>query len=229
MFLREITLPEFNRNKKIDGQGAFVFDGDCNYDIILGRDFLMNAGIDIRFADSKIRWMNLTIDMKNIGDKNVIHTGQVDTQGNEQDSFVTMILDAKYDGATPEEVAEQQRHLTPKQREDVRKLVAKFPKLFSNKLRLYPHRKVHLEIDPNAIPKHFRPYSVARMHMQVFKKELDCLVEIGVLRHCGATEWAAPTMAIPKKDNTIRVVSDFRELNKVIRRRVYPLPRIQDV
>ena len=47
----------------------------------------MNAGIDIRFADNKIRWMNLTIDMKNIGDKNVIHTGQVEAHVDEQDGF----------------------------------------------------------------------------------------------------------------------------------------------
>jgi hypothetical protein len=227
--LQEITLPEFDRNKKIDSQGAFLFGGDqCNYDVILGRDFLIKAGIDIRFADNKIKWLNITIDMKNVGTKNVIHTGQ-DNITDDDDNFATTILDAKYDGATPEEVANQQTHLTPKQREDVRKLVARYPKLFSNKLRLYPHRKVHLEIEPNAVPKHFRPYSVARTHMEVFKKELDRLVNIGVLRPCGATEWAAPTMVIPKKDNTVRVVSDFRELNKVIRRRVYPLPRIQDV
>lgn len=230
--LKEITLPEFDRNKKIDGQGAFVFRGECNYDVILGRDFLRNAAIDIRFADNKIKWMNLTVDMKG-GEKNIIQTGQInnddDDQDQEQDNFAATILDAKYDGATPEEVANQQRHLTPAQREDVRRLVAKYPKLFSNQLRMYPHRKIHLEIDPNATPKHFRPYSVARTHMEVFKKELDRLVAIGVLRQCGATEWAAPTMVIPKKDNTVRVVSDFRELNKVIKRRVYPLPRIQDV
>jgi transposase InsO family protein len=231
--LCEITLPEFDRNKKIDGQGAYVFNGECNYDVILGRDFLQNAGIDIRFADNKIKWMNLVVDMKGTDEKIFIQADQTDidhdAQDQEQEIFAATILDAKYDGASPEEVANQQRHLTPAQRDDIRKLVAKYPKLFSNELRLYPHRKIHLEIDPNAVPKHFRPYSVARTHMQVFKKEIDRLVEIGVLRPCGATEWAAPTMAIPKKDNTIRVVSDFRELNKVIKRRVYPLPRIQDV
>jgi transposase InsO family protein len=227
--MQEITLPEFDRNKRIDQQGAFVFTGDCAYDVILGRDFLMNAGIDIRFADNKIVWMNLSIDMKHVDGKNSIQAGQDYIDDIDQDNFATTLLDAKYDGATPEQVAQEQRHLTPAQREDVRKLVAKYPKLFSNELRVYPHRKIHLEVDPTATPKHFRPYSVARTHMQVFKKELDRLVSIGVLRPCGATEWAAPTMAIPKKDNTIRVVSDFRELNKAIRRRVYLLPRIQDV
>jgi hypothetical protein len=227
VLMKEITLPEFDRNKKIDQQGAFVFGGECNYDVILGRDFLTNAGIDIRFQDNKIQWMNLTVEMKTTtgSDEKIILSGQ---DGPDDDVFaITTILDAKYDGATPEEVAEQQKHLTVTQREDIRRLVAKYPKLFSNELRLYPHRKIHLEIDPAAIPKHFRPYSVARAHLDVFKKELDRLVGIGVLRPCGATEWAAPTMVIPKKDKTVRVVSDFRELNKVIRRRVYcPIPGI---
>ena len=227
--MKEITLPEFDRNKKIEQQGAFVFGGDCTYDVILGRDFLTNAGIDICFADNKIQWMNLTIEMKSMDGEKVIQVGTTGEVDIPDENFTATILDAKYEGTTPDEVAKQQKHLTPAQREDIRKLVAKYPKLFSNKLRVYPHRKIHLEVDPKAIPKHSRPYSVARTHMEVFKRELDRLVEIGVLRQCGATEWAAPTMAIPKKDNTIRVVSDFRELNKVIRRRVFPMPRIQDV
>ncbi len=76
--MKEITLPEFDMNKTIDGQGAFVFTGECNYDIILGRDFLVNTGIDIRVADSKIKRMNITVDMKeNVNaHQKVVHIGQ---------------------------------------------------------------------------------------------------------------------------------------------------------
>ena len=44
-----------------------------------------------------------------------------------------------------------------------------------------------------------------------------------------ASEWACPTFAIPKKDKTIRVVSDFRGLNRIIKRKPYPVPLIQDI
>ena len=231
VYMREIILPEFNRNKKIDGQGAFVFQEDCRYDVIFGRDFLSKTGLDIRFANNTMQWMNVMVEMKDIPPMRLgrVNQNQNDDNDDEKEMFATMILDAKYDGASPEKVAALQTHLTQTQRNDIKNLVAKYPTLFSNTLRKYPHRKIHLELEQTAIPRHARPYSVAHVHREVFKKEIERLVEIGVLRPCGATEWASPTMIIPKKDNTIRDVSDFRELNKVIKRRIYPLPRIQDV
>lgn len=102
--MKEITLPEFDRNKKIEQQGAFVFGGDCTYDVILGRDFLTNAGIDICFADNKIQGMNLTIEMKSMDGEKVIQVGTTGEVDIPDENFTATILDAKYEG-TPDEVA----------------------------------------------------------------------------------------------------------------------------
>ena len=43
------------------------------------------------------------------------------------------------------------------------------------------------------------------------------------------SQWGAPNFVIPKKDETIRFITDFRELNKRIKRKPYPIPKIQDL
>ena len=55
------------------------------------------------------------------------------------------------------------------------------------------------------------------------------MVELGVLSPAGASEWQLSSFIIPKANGTVRWISDLRELNKVIKRKVYPLPIIKDV
>jgi hypothetical protein len=42
-------------------------------------------------------------------------------------------------------------------------------------------------------------------------KEIVRLVDIGVLEEDYSSEWASPSFSIPKKNRTIRVVTDFRD------------------
>ena len=67
------------------------------------------------------------------------------------------------------------------------------------------------------------------MQLNTFKKELDRLVEIGVLEKQGRSAWQSGTFIIPKKDKHVCWISDFRALNKAIIHRNYPIPKIQDI
>jgi hypothetical protein len=44
-----------------------------------------------------------------------------------------------------------------------------------------------------------------------------------------SSEWAAPTFIIPKKNQTVRVITDFRGLNQCLKRNPYPMPKIPDI
>ncbi len=57
-------------------------------------------------------------------------------------------------------------------------------------------------------------------------KEINPLVLIGVLKWQPSYKWASPSFIIPKKDYTVCTISDFRELNKQIVRKPYPIPKI---
>ena len=43
------------------------------------------------------------------------------------------------------------------------------------------------------------------------------------------SDWAAPSILVPKKDGSFRLVVDYRGLNKQIEKTCWPLPRISDV
>jgi hypothetical protein len=101
--------------------------------------------------------------------------------------------------------------------------------MFDGTLGIYPHKKVHIDIDPNAKPVHSRPYPVPQIHLKTFKMELYHLVRIGVLASRKESEWALPSFITPKKNGRVRWISYLCQLNKVVRCKQYPLPIIMDI
>jgi hypothetical protein len=66
---------------------------------------------------------------------------------------------------------------------------------------------------------------VPHNHHDTLKHEIERLVKLGVSRRCGDSG-AAPTFIIPKKNGTVRFISDFRKLNEMLKRKPYPIPKI---
>ena len=73
-----------------------------------------------------------------------------------------------------------------------------------------------------------KPYPVAMKHYQWVKEEIDKLLEAGVIRNSHSS-WLAPIIVVPKGDGGKRLVIDYRALNKVTRKFVWPMPKVEDI
>ncbi len=57
--LRNLRLPELDKNCNVDEQKALIFDVDsCRYYVILAADFLSKTGIDVKYSTGTIEWFD---------------------------------------------------------------------------------------------------------------------------------------------------------------------------
>ena len=239
--LEEITFPEFNKHHSVQEHTFQVFDAPSFYDVILGKDILFKIGAAVDLNKGTMTAFDYTIPMRvkeRLENRN--HSfydcfTDADTwffeRSTEYHSVqgTTKILASKYEKVDIEDVIQQQHHLDNEDKASLRRVLEQHSKLFDGQIGRYPHKKMDLTLIEGAQPVHLKPYSVPRIHYEVFRNELKRLCEIGVLSRVGSTEWAFPSFIIPKKDGRVRWISDFRKLNALIKRKQYPLPRIQDI
>ena len=69
---------------------------------------------------------------------------------------------------------------------------------------------------------------MAPAELQELKKQLQELLEHGFIRP-SHSPWGAPILFVKKKDGSMRMCIDYRELNKATVKNKYPLPRIDDL
>ena len=72
------------------------------------------------------------------------------------------------------------------------------------------------------------PYKMAPVELQELRVQLHELLDKGFIRP-STSPWGAPVLFAKKKDKTVRLFIDYRQLNRVTVKNRYPLPRINDL
>ena len=231
----EFQLPEFDERVTIK-QPFHVCDHDLGYDMIIGRETLAELGFIINFKTNQISWNDIKVAMKDptLFDKKEILTmfalmAEPDICRKSLNRAIKIIDCGRTEPPNINDIVDNNNHLNDEQKVKLKHLLDEYKDLFDGSLGDWNTPPVSVELKPDAKPHHSRPYPVPQIHKEQFKKELDSLVELGVLEKDSGSQWAAPAFTIPKKDGSLRFLTDFRELNKRIIRRPYPLPKISEV
>ncbi|KAK1421343.1 hypothetical protein QVD17_23595 [Tagetes erecta] len=110
-------------------------------------------------------------------------------------------------------------------------IVAEYPDVFPEELPgLPPDRQVefHIDLVPGTAPIAKSPYRLAPSEMKELMAQLQELLEKGFIQP-SSSPWGAPILFVKKKDGSLRMCIDYRDLNKVTIKNRYPLPRIDDL
>ena len=93
-----------------------------------------------------------------------------------------------------------------------------------------PDREIDFQIElaPGTEPISKAPYRMAPLELKELKVQMEELVSKGFVRP-STSPWGAPVLFVKKKDGSLRLCIDYKELNKVTIRNQYPLPRIDDL
>ena len=95
---------------------------------------------------------------------------------------------------------------------------------------LPPDREVEFTIDliPGTEPISIPPYRMSPAELRELKAQLEELLSKGLIRP-SISPWGAPVLFVKKKDGSLRLCIDYRQLNRVTIRNQYPLPRIDEL
>jgi len=233
----KFMLPEFHKNRVVEWE-MYVDESSSNlssYDMIIGRDLMDSIGLDLLFSENLIRWDNATVPMRD----NSLFREEKSNPYNELFSMhdpvtteaerIQRILDMKYAPADLDQIVQESTHLTDYEKSLLGKLLARYHNLFDGTLGTWNTDPIELELRPEVKPYHAKAYPVPHSQEKKLKEEIKRMCACGVLRKVNRSEWGFPAFTIPKKDGTLRSIADLRELNKRIKRKPFPLPKIQDM
>ena len=156
-----------------------------------------------------------------------------ETQEVNQLGVVQIKLDKEKKGE--EEKIEQEKEVKRSTQEQrvYDRLVQQFADVFPKELPdgLPPRRpglEHRIKLKPHNKTPYRRPYTSGPEELELLKSTLGDLMKKGFIQR-SQSRFGAPVLFTPKKDGTMRMVIDYREINKITIKNGYPLPATEEL
>ena len=87
---------------------------------------------------------------------------------------------------------------------------------------------LQIELISGAVLVSKAPYRLAPVELKELATQVQELLDKGMIIP-SVSPWGAPVLFVKKKDGSLRLCIDYRELNKLTIKNKYPLPRLDDL
>ena len=114
---------------------------------------------------------------------------------------------------------------------DLPRVVWEYVDVFPDELPGLPPQRVvdfGIELHPGTSPISMTPHRMAPVELQELRVQLQELLDKGFIRS-STSPWGALVLFAKKKDKTLRLCIDYRQLNQVTIKNRYPLSRIDNL
>ena len=114
---------------------------------------------------------------------------------------------------------------------DLPRVVCEYVDVFPDEVPGLPLQRVvdfGIELHLGTSPISMTPHRMTPVELQELRVQLQELLDKGFIRS-STSPWGSPVLFAKKKDKTLRLCIDYRQLNRVTIKNRYPLPRIDDL
>ncbi|XP_057745699.1 uncharacterized protein LOC130963613 [Arachis stenosperma] len=200
-------------------QREFVHDLIClpmtGLDLILGLDWLSKNHVLLDCSEKLVQFMPEGSEAPVVVNSYYLNSMIINCSGTECQGIMLLTAGVSGDDQSLEQIP----------------VVCEFSDVFPDDINEFPpNREVEfaIELVPGSGPISITPYRMSPLEMAELKAQLEDLLGKHFIRP-SVSPWGAPVLLVKKKDGSMRLCVDYRQLNKITVKNKYPLPRIDDL
>ncbi|XP_020997319.1 uncharacterized protein LOC110280571 [Arachis duranensis] len=200
-------------------QREFVHDLICllmtDLDLILGLDWLSKNHVLLDYSEKSVQFMPEGSEAPVVVNSYYLNSMIINCSRTECQCIMLLITGVSGDDKSLEQIL----------------VVCEFSDVFPDDINEFsPNWEVEftIELVPGADPISITPYRMSSLEMVELKAQLEDMLGKHFIRP-SVSLWGAPVILVKKKDGSMRLYVNYRQLNKIIVKNKYPSPRIDDL